>query len=499
MAVTQEVVLNFLLEQGGKVKNSDLLRRFKPVVESPDPQEKANNRELFKRFVNNIAVVKDEEGTKMVVLKKKYTHLLAGRLEEQGERHRKEEQTPLVPVSDSTQETAGSPETGTSQQEPSAPALPELQDDQAEEVSHLTQNADIQNDATRESVFDIVSRMDNAGPLPFPKAWSDAQPKDQAQKPHMLPLRYAQTSLEEPNQSEDYPPQVSVLPQAVQEASHIVLPRSPKVARRPHDDTGSRSPHIKRASKAIKVTEETKYSDVVSLEPPEHEWLVSATNGRWNHKLHGLIMTDGDLAGKRDFISGFTALHWAAKSGNTEMVNLLFQLSQKNGSNVNVNARSFGGYTPLHIAAIHQHKDVILVLTRDYSANVNIRDNSGRKPYHYLKKTSPVQLKFILHDPAALTMEHSIPVRKNSKVATSILGTTTAFLGVLSDDVAFHDLTKGLKKPGSLNKFFTAPSGVKKKLKSRDRDPSIASLYEEPEDPEEIAEKRRPVSEFFIH
>ncbi|XP_073412858.1 ankyrin repeat domain-containing protein SOWAHA [Dendrobates tinctorius] len=513
MAVTQEVVLNFLLEHGGKVKNSELLKKFKPVVESPDPEEKANNRELFKRLVNNIAVVvKDEEGTKTVVLRKKYTYLLEDRgtskasVEKEKDRDLKEEESPPVPFSDNIKEPAPRyKETWTSQQDVSDPETvePELQDaattDPTEADNINEEDTEDQNEAKRESVFDIVSRMDTAGPVLLPKAWSDAQAKDQVPKPHMLPLRYAQPSFEETNQREDSPLQPTIQPKAIQEASVTIYSKSPKVARRQFDDAASKSPHMKRSSKMIKVSEETKYSDEVPLEPSDHEWLVNSTNGRWNHKLLGLIMIDGDLAGKRDFISGFTALHWAAKSGNTEMVKLLFDHCRKSGSNLNVNAKSFGGYTPLHIAAIHQCKDVIIMLTRDYKANVNIRDNSGRKPYHYLKKSSPVQLRFILHDPAASNVEHAIPLKRNSKVATSILGTTSAFLGVLSDDIAFHDLTKGLKKPGSFNKFFTAPSGMKKKLKARDSYPSVSSLCEEPEEPEEIVGKRRPVSEFFIH
>ncbi|KAG8578819.1 hypothetical protein GDO81_010628 [Engystomops pustulosus] len=492
MAVTQEVVLNFLLEEGGKVKNSDLLKKFKPVVESPDPQEKARNRELFKKFVNNIAVVKDEEGTKMVVLKKKYTYLLAERATTEVE----EEEQPQL-GSDHIEEAAASyQEESTVQQDrpDPEPMLPEIQEVAADQKVDEQATED-QNEARRESVSDIVSRMDSAGPVPFPKAWSDAQAKEQLQKPHMLPLRYAQTSFEETNQSEDHPLQTTTLPKGIPEASLTSLPKSPKVARRQLDDTGSKSPHIKRSSKMMKVNEETKYSDVVPLEASEHQWLVTSTDGRWNHILLGLISNDSDLAGKKDFISGFTALHWAAKSGNTEMVKLLFEKSE---GTLNVNVRSFGGYTPLHIAAIHDHKDVILVLTRDYKANIHIRDNSGKKPYHYLKKSSPIQLKYILHDPAAVTVEHN-PSRRNTKVAASILGTTTAFLGVLSDDIAFHDLTKGIKKPGSFNKFFTAPAGVKKKLKARERYPSIASLYEESEEHDEIVEKRRPVSEYFSH
>ncbi|XP_063784240.1 ankyrin repeat domain-containing protein SOWAHA [Pseudophryne corroboree] len=527
MAVTQEVVLNFLLEQGGKVKNSELLRKFKPVVESPDPQEKANNRELFKRFVNNIAVVKDEEGSKVVVLKKKYIHLLTGsgqtrhtldkELKEpsQSERHLKEAETQNLPVcKNNTEEVAPiSQERRSSLQDISEPqgSLPEIKDtavgdsaheiaDQAElsNLNELAYIAEDENERRRESVFSIVARMDNAGPVPVPKSWSDGQPKETAQKPYMLPLRYAQSSFDaiETDQNEHgyLQPATST---TVPEASLPDVSMSPYMSRRQLDEAGFRSAHLKKSSKMVKVSEENKYSDVVPLVPYEHKWLVNATNGRWNHVLLGLLMNDSDLADKRDFISGFTALHWAAKSGNTEMVKLLFDLSEQGGSIINVNVRSFGGYTPLHIAAIHDHKDVIITLITSYKASVHLRDNSGKKPYHYLKKDSPEPLRFLLKDPASISAEHAIPMKRNSKVAASLIGPTSALFGVFSDDIAFHDLTKGFKKPGSLNKFFTAPANTKKKLKTRDKYPSINSLYEVPEEAEEIVGRRRPASEFF--
>ncbi|XP_068133571.1 ankyrin repeat domain-containing protein SOWAHA [Hyperolius riggenbachi] len=534
MAVTQEVVLNFLLEQGGKVKNSDLLKTFKPVLDSSDPKEKANNRELFKRFVNNIAVVRDEDGGKVVVLKKKFTHLLSVgvpstnvQLEER-ESPIQEEPQPL-PASESNTEEAA---LNTFIERPSQQDLPESQDQSlpelkvtevsesacetssTPELSNFSDSESVtqpENDSKRESVFAIVSRMDHTGPAPVPKAWSEGQTKE-VQKQHMLPLRYAPSfGALEINQSESVPhlttsigvqqvspPDLQQTP-AVQEAPLPALPRSPHVGRRHLDEPGSKSPHIKRSSKLMKVTEDNKYSDVVPLIQHEHEWLVNATNGRWNHKLLGLMMVDSDMADKRDFISGFTALHWAAKSGNTEMMKLLFDLSRKGGANVNVNVRSFGGYTPLHIAAIHDRKEIILMLVRDYNAKIHVRDNSGRKPYHYLKKGSAMQLRLLLKDPNAIIPDHAIPGKRNSKVASSLLGTTSAFIGVISDDIAFQELTRGLKKPGSLNKFFTAPSGGKKKLKPRDSYPSISSLNEEPEEVEEMAGKRRPLSEFFTH
>uniref|UniRef100_A0A671QPZ4 Ankyrin repeat domain-containing protein SOWAHC-like n=1 Tax=Sinocyclocheilus anshuiensis TaxID=1608454 RepID=A0A671QPZ4_9TELE len=70
---TQESVLDFLLENGGRVKNKDLVAHFK-VFLSSENAKRAVLKERFKRFVDNIASVKQEHGEKVVCLKKKYRY-----------------------------------------------------------------------------------------------------------------------------------------------------------------------------------------------------------------------------------------------------------------------------------------------------------------------------------------------------------------------------------------------------------------------------------------
>lgn len=70
---TQESVLDFLLENGGRVKNKDLVAHFK-VFLSSETTKRAVLKERFKRFVDNIAYVKQENGEKVVCLKKKYRY-----------------------------------------------------------------------------------------------------------------------------------------------------------------------------------------------------------------------------------------------------------------------------------------------------------------------------------------------------------------------------------------------------------------------------------------
>ena len=57
-----------------------------------------------------------------------------------------------------------------------------------------------------------------------------------------------------------------------------------------------------------------------------------------------MLRDDPRLSKAKDFTTGYTALHWAAKQGNLDLVKLLAGNYQ-----VNVNVRSFGGYTPLHL------------------------------------------------------------------------------------------------------------------------------------------------------
>ncbi|XP_013883404.1 ankyrin repeat domain-containing protein SOWAHB [Austrofundulus limnaeus] len=118
-------------------------------------------------------------------------------------------------------------------------------------------------------------------------------------------------------------------------------------------------------------------SAAVALDPSEKEWIYSAASARVPD-LSKLLTDDPSLANKKDFTSGFTALHWAAKHGNEDMATLVAN------AGADVNLKSHGGYTPLHIAALHGHQHILDLLIRTYGAKENLRDYSGRFPSHYL-------------------------------------------------------------------------------------------------------------------
>ncbi|NXR59636.1 SWAHA protein, partial [Rhadina sibilatrix] len=289
------------------------------------------------------------------------------------------------------------------------------------------------------------------GGVPLPGGAGGAR-REPPPKPCMLPVRYVQ------------PP---AAPGPPEEAA---TPLSPPPL---DEEAGYRSPGLRRGPKNHRASEET----VVPLEQAEHQWLVLAADGQWTQQLHGLLLGDASLAARRDFISGFTALHWAAKSGNCDMVTNIIRTAEKGGSRVNVDARSHGGYTALHLAAIHGQEKIITMLVYSYHAKIDLRDYSGKKPHQYLKEGTSLTIRRLLGDPSlSQNTEHSMPIKKSTKLAASILSSTSTFLGVISDDMAFYDLTKGLRKPSTLNKLLTATTGPRRKPKIRGGFPSYSSL-----------------------
>ncbi|XP_039656093.1 ankyrin repeat domain-containing protein SOWAHC [Perca fluviatilis] len=123
-------------------------------------------------------------------------------------------------------------------------------------------------------------------------------------------------------------------------------------------------------------------SAAVALDPIEKEWIYSAAGARVPD-LSQLLRQDPSLANKKDFTSGFTALHWAAKHGNKDMASLVAN------AGADVNTKSHGGYTPLHIAALHGHRHILDLLLVTYGAKDNLRDYSGHLACHYLNIKEP--------------------------------------------------------------------------------------------------------------
>ncbi|CAG7734514.1 unnamed protein product [Allacma fusca] len=113
------------------------------------------------------------------------------------------------------------------------------------------------------------------------------------------------------------------------------------------------------------------------MQPKEKEWILKASNCDY-HALNKMAQENPSLVKRKD-MNVSTALHWAAKHGNAELVKLLAGTFKSD-----INNKSNGGYTPLHLAAQFSRQDVYDILVNVYNADKNMRDHSGKKPMQYL-------------------------------------------------------------------------------------------------------------------
>ncbi|XP_043981836.1 uncharacterized protein LOC122836166 isoform X3 [Gambusia affinis] len=147
----------------------------------------------------------------------------------------------------------------------------------------------------------------------------------------------------------------------------------------------------------------------VQLDPLEKDWLRSSAVG--NMAAQRLLLAqDPGLVLKKDFIT--TALHWAAKQGRQEAVDMMVQ------SGADVNIRS--GYTALHLASIHGHQEVVHTLISTYNAKTNIRDYHGKTAVQYWSGSTDIFSKADPHTsrtfcPGRRTQRFALPSLRLSR------------------------------------------------------------------------------------
>ncbi|CAJ1063527.1 ankyrin repeat domain-containing protein SOWAHA [Xyrichtys novacula] len=450
MALTQDSILSLLIAEGGRVKKSYLVGKFRESVNCDDPAEKERNRELFKTLVNNVAFVKEIDGVRYVVVRKMYQHLLNRDNQTAEETENKEIQL-----------------TGEQQRPPvrteETPADTEADHQQASELD--------ENPTELLSPIQLALRRSKTKDIRVKKALSFETQSQTQNKPYALPLRM--------------PPSATKVEIHKLKVDSDDPPESPKPdpyknKRRPSVESSCSSissPQLRRAVKGItKASVETRVPSSVPLEMSEHEWLVKCAAGHWS-QVYGMLLGDNQLAEKRDFMSGFTALHWAAKCGNSEMLVKIIDLSRQGGVDIDINAKTHGGYTPLHIAALHDQEYILVMLVAEFGADPTIRDNCGKRAYHYLHKGISKTVREMLGEPK---VQDKTPEKAPQE----------------KEDVdLFPDISKSFQSISRL--FQPHMTGQKKKHKQR---PLMFSLSDEPSEEREDSSgfRHRLVSDVFM-
>ncbi|XP_066525261.1 ankyrin repeat domain-containing protein SOWAHA [Hoplias malabaricus] len=393
MAVSQGLVLGFLLERGGKVRNSELLGAFRDFINASEDEERRRNRDLFKNFVNNVAVVKQIDELKYVVVKKKYQDLAKGEKPEN-----KPQQTSFSKqvfltkpsteaLNNNNNDTDdGESYSGTSPDAEMLPGKPQF----CLGSGVFRKSRSSLGDSLTATVLNVSDgKVGKTGPVFAVVAVKSPPPQSQSESIHSTKVKNIRAPRDPDTQQ-----QIPVYGFA-RHPNNVNLYRSLRSKRRL--SLGAGPP---KSTTASRPGSEPKDQALIPLDPGEHDWLVKSSTGRWG-QIYSLLLQDVHLVEKRSFISGFTVLHWAAKKGNGKMLRQILDVSRQQGVEVDVNSKSNDGYTPLHIAAIHSHEPVLKVLVHIYGANCNIRDNSGKKPHHYLSKDASLEVREMLGDPLA--------------------------------------------------------------------------------------------------
>ncbi|XP_039565427.1 ankyrin repeat domain-containing protein SOWAHB [Passer montanus] len=189
----------------------------------------------------------------------------------------------------------------------------------------------------------------------------------------------------------------------------LALSEAQGIAPSAHDDCG-RQPRSVLAKSSPRNA--ASRGPLVPLGQREHAWLVAMSAGCWA-QVRGLFLEEPELALQRDFISGFTVLHWLAKHGDGPGLQELAAAARRLGLALDVDARSGCGYTPLHLAAIHGHQLVIKVLVLQLGCQVQVRDGSGRRPWEYLGSSTSGEVWQLLEAPRGTIMFPTQPLARS--------------------------------------------------------------------------------------
>jgi hypothetical protein len=299
--VTVDVVKEFLVENGGITRNVDLVRHFRKFLQSDDVAKKERNREKFKNFVNTLAAVKSDGGEKFIILKAKYYPLEWG--------------GSLPGHIRSVSSPSGRSGSFQDVSDPRAPSPTKLYKHSIHIPGLMVpvDNSDNESDcATSLSTYSVDSSM-SANPL-----------RRQTVAPKMLQNGGKNVKRNRAGSIEDK--------QGQRQAAQAFVGASLLVQHKLDSSTASLSQHSgedKEETSSIS----TSYSafDYEMMDPLEHEWIMHAVQN--NHEgIQRLVEEEPNLVHKKDFITGYTAAHWAAMHGNDQMLSTLLL----NGADVNV-------------------------------------------------------------------------------------------------------------------------------------------------------------------
>ncbi|XP_035532705.1 ankyrin repeat domain-containing protein SOWAHC [Morone saxatilis] len=394
---TEQAVQEFLMERGGRVQQMELIDHFLSIWGKNDQSKEGVEREMLTRIVDNVGFVKVENGVTFVCLKAEGSEVSVMRTDTDAECNGNIQETV-----DDNNYVNGNPDNGDQTGASSSLAVsldndkqsngngqpadpsPNNKTNTAAPTSSGGGEVKLRERRRRESAPVIgVPDLDQAHPagLHSQQVRGARRVSKGSQRAMLISCLSEDSALEGLDPIGD----INTPKGSRRNFIELMMSSSPQV-RRSLINRGSRlRDSVKSDGDSTSLLSSATDEDCasVTLDPLEHEWMLCASDGLWE-SLQPLLAVEPCLVAKRDFVTGFTCLHWAAKQGKAELLSQLLVFAKENAIPVNVNVRSSAGYTPLHLAAMHGHTQVVRVLLSDWEADPEARDYSGRRAIQYL-------------------------------------------------------------------------------------------------------------------
>ncbi|XP_013179571.1 PREDICTED: ankyrin repeat domain-containing protein SOWAHB isoform X2 [Papilio xuthus] len=367
-------ILKFMLAHNGKVTNFELVKHFKMFLMNPDMRDEARN--TFKKHVNTLAIMKNQNNEKWLILKKKYMPVKDG--DDVCENKVSEPLSNVTPTESVTEATVSESIIN----EPPPPL-------------QLNQDFDISTNI----IQDNNSTDQNSPEMPKSDSKESLFASTEDIPPKVHPRRKASEKLEKRSSLvSDSGSRNSIPNHDVSDLNDTPSPSlsssrsesmlvdneqkiSVKERKQMFNRMASESdvPKHKIGFNNSSVDEGDKVSNETDpLDSKQKQWILCAARGEY-HSLAKMCKDNPKLVRTKDPFTGYTAMHWACKRGDENLVKLLAGVARQV-----INERSNGGYTPLHIAIQFRNENVYNLLVDVYDADPNVRDWSGRKPRQYL-------------------------------------------------------------------------------------------------------------------
>ncbi|XP_040175289.1 ankyrin repeat domain-containing protein SOWAHC isoform X1 [Anopheles arabiensis] len=421
--LSMEEIRKFMVLNNYKLTNHTLVKHFRSFLTNKDTQDEARRR--FKEYVNKIASVKHEGNEKYLVLRRKYYNGIPP--EDAGT-----ESQPMSPASRSYGLLGSDSEASPLRQPPPYRPPPVVSPDtvsyqgsprgsialnrrnssdyvrSGSEISFGSEFASVDSrkvnpllvrsnsndtrslpDGGRKPSVDMMVPYDDGAPPAIPPR------KRVSESGGSIASNSRQNSVEERStgsvsdtRSENKENVVSAEPEekgvVASEENKLSVKEKMMKFNRFASEEEAKIPSPIGKKKPDKNAEETLNTENLMQHPNAKEWLIAAAKS--DYQLLAKLSTEHpNLVKLQDISTGYTALHWAAKHGNEDVVKLVAGKLK-----ADVNARTNGGYTALHIATQFGRNDIFELLCNVYKADRDLLDWSGKKALEYQKQMTSV-------------------------------------------------------------------------------------------------------------